>query len=417
MMRRNLLALAALALVLTAGGLRAEATLAAAAYPPAVSPPRAHELGQSYLYLRVYDDSLVVRLEMTVADVDRALGTGWDLDSVTESDVESALARIRSYVESRLDLSAGGVPLPRQFQGAGLVDLGLARYVTLTYIIDDVEVVPEEIDVELAVFFDVDSDHRNLLVIEHNWKTATFNNEAAVSLIFSPRSARQTLDLSSSSVLRGFIGFIWLGVWHILIGFDHILFLMALVLPAVLQRRDGRWEPVPDFRRGLIQIVTIVTFFTIAHSVTLSLAALDLVRLPSRFVESVIAGSIAVAAMASLLPKLNAKEWLIAFAFGLFHGFGFATVLGDIGVGREYLVLSLLGFNVGVELGQIAIIAALFPVLFAMRRKPAYAWIHRIGAVILIGIAMYWFVERSLDVDIPLVPPPLRDLVNTLIGA
>jgi hydrogenase/urease accessory protein HupE len=387
--------------------------LSPAAFSAFSAAARTHDPGQSYLYLRVYDDSLIVRVEMAVADVERVLGLGWDPNDVSAADVAAQAERIRAYVEPKVALAALGSGLPLRFRESGLLDLNTSDYATLTYVAEGWTGIPDEIDVEFTVVFEVDSDHRNMLIIEHNWKTATFNNEGNVSLIFSPRNSRQTLDLTSSSVLRGFIGFIWLGVWHILIGFDHILFLMALVLPAVLQRRDGKWEPVPDFRRGLVKIVTIVTFFTIAHSVTLSLAALDVVRLPSRFVESVIAASIAAAALANLTAKLNVREWAIAFAFGLFHGFGFATVLGDIGMGREYLVLSLLGFNIGVELGQIAIICLAFPILFALRRTAAYRWIRVVGSLLLIGIALYWLAERALGIDIPLVPGPLQSLFGS----
>ena len=142
------------------------------------------------------------------------------------------------------------------------------------------------------MYFDEDSAHRNALIVEHNWKTATFNNEAGISAIFSPGSPRQSLDLSSASTLRGFIGLVWLGVLHIWIGIDHIFFLLALILPSVLTRKEGVWEPVGDFRSALINIVTIVTFFTIAHSVTLAMAGLGLVDLPSALVESIIAASI-----------------------------------------------------------------------------------------------------------------------------
>lgn len=416
-MRRYSLLLLALVVALCAAGVRAHASPVEPAAPTtATDPAVVHEPGQSYLYLRVYDDSMVVRVEMALGDANRALGTSWDPDTVREYDLTAETDRIRAYLEPRVELWTAGTPIPWEFQGIGLLDLDPARYVTATYLIDQLETIPDEIEVLFTVLFEVDSDHRNMLIIEHNWKTSTFNNEAGVSLIFSPRNPRQTLDLSSSTVLRGFIGFIWLGVWHILIGFDHILFLLALVLPSVLQRRDGEWVPVPSFRKGLLQIVVIVSFFTIAHSVTLSLAALDVVRLPSRLVESIIAGSIAIAALAALLPKLSTREWLIAFVFGLFHGFGFATVLGDIGMGREYMVLSLLGFNIGVELGQIAIITLVFPVLFVLRDKPIYDWIRRIGAGLLIAIALYWFLERSLDIDIPLVPPPLRGLVSAILG-
>ncbi|MBT8338335.1 MAG: HupE/UreJ family protein [Gemmatimonadetes bacterium] len=273
-------------------------------------------------------------------------------------------------------------------------------------------------DVFLSTGFDLDDDHRNLVVVEHNWRTSTFFQEGVegqVAMILSPGNPRQALDLTSSTVFRGFLGFIWLGVWHIWIGIDHILFLMALTLPAVLARKEGRWVPVESFREALFNIVAIVTFFTIAHSVTLSLAALGVIELSSRFVESIIAASIAVAAWANLRPTLGIKEWTIAFAFGLFHGFGFATVLGDIGMGREYLVLSLLGFNIGVELGQVAIILAAFPILFALRRTRLYDWILKLGSWFLIAVALLWFFERAFDFNVPLGPillAPFRALMG-----
>lgn len=405
MIRRVFLRFASVLLALVVSAAAAAATTSA-------PNPAPHEPGQTYIYLRVYDDSLVVRVEMAVVDAERVLGFGWDPAAVSAADVRNVEARLRAYVEPKVALRTEGTELSLQFRESGLLDLGTRSYLTLTYEADGWTGIPDEIEVEFTPVFEVDADHRNMLIVEHNWKTATFNNEGNVSLIFSPRSSTQTLDLTSSSVLRGFIGFIWLGVWHILIGFDHILFLMALVLPAVLLRREGEWEPVPDFRRGLVKIVTIVTFFTIAHSVTLSLAALDVIRMPSRFVESVIAASIAAAALANLTARLNVREWMIAFAFGLFHGFGFATVLGDIGMGREYMVLSLLGFNIGVELGQVAIICVAFPVLFSLRRKPVYRWIRVLGSLALIAIALYWFTERAFGIDIPLVPAPLQPLLN-----
>ena len=405
MTRRTLIIFALLAV----GASIATDGVAARWTPPtaeAVGPVPAavvHELGQSYMFLRIYDDSIVVRLEIALTDVERVLGLGWDPEDVTLSEVQGQLDAIRAYAEPRFGLSTSGGPLPIRFDHVELRYLVLADYVLLTYLIEGLDEIPDAVEVLYSVMFEVDGNHRNLLVIEHNWKTGTFDNELMVSLIFSPRNPQQTLDLTSSSILRGFIAFIGLGVWHIWIGLDHILFLIALILPAVLFRSEGRWEPVPDFRAALIKIVTIVTFFTIAHSVTLSLAALDVVRLSSRLVETIIAGSIAVAAWANLVPKLNVKEWSIAFTFGLFHGFGFASVLGDIGIGREHLVLSLLGFNVGVELGQMAVICAIFPFIYLLRRTGLYRWILRLGSWALIAIAMYWALERAFNIDIPIV--------------
>jgi HupE/UreJ protein len=355
------------------------------------------------MFLRVYDDSLVVRLEIATAHLDIALGLGWDADEgVTLAQIEQQIEAIRRYSESHFGVSIAGQSLEAVYRGVDVLSIGLGDFVQLEYHIDDLESIPEVIEVYYSVLFDIDSTHRNLLVVEHNWKTATFNNELVFSLVFSPRNDRQVLDLSKSSWLRGVIGLVWLGVLHIWIGIDHILFLMALVLPSVLVRRSGGWEPVAGFKDGFFNILWIVTFFTIAHSVTLGLAGFGVVRLPSRLVETIIAGSIAVAAAANLLPSLKVKEWVIAFGFGLFHGFGFASVMGDIGIGRDHLIVSVFGFNVGVEIGQMTIIAIVFPSLFLLRKHRLYLPLMRWGSYGLIAIAMVWFGERISGVNVPL---------------
>jgi len=193
-------------------------------------------------------------------------------------------------------------------------------------------------------------------------------------------------------------------VWHIWIGLDHILFLMALVLPSVLRRESGRWQPAENFGRALVKILTIVSCFTIAHTITLSLAALGVVNVPSRLVESVIALSITLAALHNLWPVAKVNEAAIAFVFGLFHGFGFASVLGSLGLGTDHLVWSLLGFNLGVEIGQVAIIAVVFPLLFIARRWRIYTLGFRLGSVGLVAIGLLWVAERSTGFNVPLIP-------------
>jgi hypothetical protein len=369
-----------------------------------VSPDtvRAHAVGQSYIFLRVYEDSLVVTLELTVPDLNRRLNLGWDPSAVTRQDVERNLAAIRAYVEPRFALRTAQGDLRPQFRSFDMLYLEVTNFVMMRYVITGTRGIPASLSARYDALFDLEPTHRNFFIIEHNWKTGTFNSEAIVG-VFTPEQPTITVDLSKSAAWRGFVAMIRQGVWHIWIGLDHILFLVALALPAVLIRSGGRWEPVDSFRTALKAIVVIVTCFTLAHSVTLSLAALDIVALPSRLIESVIAGSIAVAAAANLMPRLRVREAVLAFAFGLFHGFGFATVLGDLGLGHEHMVLSLLGFNIGVEFGQLAIICAVFPVLFVLRRTAAYGWLMKIGSLGLIGLATIWLYERAMDVNVPIV--------------
>jgi hypothetical protein len=262
--------------------------------------------------------------------------------------------------------------------------------------------VPERLTIDYRVLFDALPGHRGFLLVEHNWATGTFANEGQISLVFSAADPRQEFDIASGGRLRGFLAVVKVGVEHIWMGFDHLLFLVALLLPSVLVRKDGRWRDGADFVPALINVVKIVTAFTVAHSVTLSLASLGLVHLPGRLVEVIIAASIAIAAADLVFPVFRGRIWLVVFGFGLFHGFGFAGALEEMGLLRENLGLSLLAFNLGVELGQVAIVIALFPVLFAVRRIPAYTHVALpLAAAGMIAISIGWVVERAFDVQLP----------------
>lgn len=363
----------------------------------------AHAPRQGYMFLRLYSDSAVVRLELNVADLEAVLRLGWAAAvRPTRAQVLTELPRIRGYAEAHFALGDGTSNVAPAFRDFSFRGADNAEYLLLEYTVD--RPLPDSLSITLTPFFEIDDVHRNLVVIEHNWRTGTFNNESGVSMILSRSEATQVLDLTGSSLFRGFLALVRLGIWHIWIGLDHILFLFALILPSVLARKDGRWVPADRFGTALLKIFTIVSFFTIAHTITLSLAAFGVVELPSRLVESVIAGSIAIAALHNLWPVARVNEAAIAFVFGLFHGFGFASVLGELGLGTEHFVLSLLGFNLGVEIGQVAIISAIFPILFLVRRLRVYNVAMRTGSVALIAIGMLWLAERTMNFNLPLIP-------------
>ena len=195
---------------------------------------------------------------------------------------------------------------------------------------------------------------------------------------FTPETRETRLTLGGGERL-GAWSFVRLGVEHILTGYDHLLFLLGLLL------RGGGW----------LVLTKIITAFTLAHSVTLALAVLDVVVLPDRLVEAVIALSIACVAAENLVPRpLVARRWLVSFCFGLVHGFGFSSALRELGLPAQGLALSLLGFNVGVELGQAMVVAIALPALALLRTtrwEPRMVWSSSL-AILLVGVVL--FVER-----------------------
>jgi hydrogenase/urease accessory protein HupE len=188
---------------------------------------------------------------------------------------------------------------------------------------------------------------------------------------------------SSREQSRSFWRFLKLGVEHILTGFDHLAFLFALLLAGGSFREAAK----------------IITSFTIAHSITLALATLNLATLPASIVEPVIAVSIVYVGLENIFRREIKRRWLLTFAFGLIHGFGFATVLREIGVGSqgEGVAIPLLSFNLGVEIGQIAIAALVLPLIWKLRRRPGFVIRYVPACSLLIALAGgYWLIERTL---------------------
>ena len=362
----------------------------------------AHEPDQSYVFLRVYDDAMLGRVEISIADLNEALALGLPEDgSVTAESIRSREAMIRSFLTEHVAVAPDAEPTPVEISNFELHMLGDTQYLHGFFSFADLDGKPEVVNVDYSVLFDKKPSHRGFAVVEHNWSTGTFNDESNIMLVFRPGAERQSFEVEGS-VLQGFAAMIGQGAHHIWIGIDHILFLLALLLPSVVRRESGQWQPVDGFRPAIIYVIKVVTVFTIAHTITLSAAALGAISLPSRLVESIIALSIAVAALDIVRQIFGRRIWWVVFVFGLFHGFGFASVLGDIGIGGEYLFHTLFGFNLGVELGQVAVVAVVFPLLFLIRRLAAYPRILLPGgALLLIAISLYWFVERGFDIDLP----------------
>jgi hypothetical protein len=209
------------------------------------------------------------------------------------------------------------------------------------------------------------------------------------------------------STIRGWMGAVGfasifrLGMRHIAEGTDHLLFLLALLLPAPLMVFGSRWAGFAGVRHSLLRIFKVVTAFTIGHSITLALAVLGLVRVPSRPIEVLIALSILVSATHALRPLFPGREAAIAAFFGLIHGLAFATTLGELGLGRWERVASILGFNLGIETMQLVVLALTMPSLVLLSRTRSYSGFRIGGALFAEFASLGWIAERLLGVDNP----------------
>ena len=222
---------------------------------------------------------------------------------------------------------------------------------------------------------------------------------AAAPALGAPRAGRPEAWVQVLRTVRE-------GVDHIASGTDHVLFLVSLLLVSVWRRGDvsvwarpmGDWVARAHWRSATGEVLRLVTAFTVAHSLTLALATFGVLSPPSRWVESLIALSVLVAAVDNLWPILRGPRWVVVFVFGLVHGFGFAGAMQDLGLSAGDLAWPLLGFNLGVELGQLMLVVLVLPLACALRRTTFY----RMGVVLpgsaaIAGMALVWLIERSTD--------------------
>ena len=357
------------------------------------APAVAHKPSDSYLKLTMEGAVIDGQWDIALRDLDHALGLDADGDgAITWGEVRLRHEEIAAYALSQLSIRAGDTACENEAR-EHLVDTHSdGTYAVLRFAV----ICPElsgPLRITYRLFFDLDPQHKGLLNVTRGGRT--------YSAIFSPQQDTWQVDDTGLSRTRQFLAYLREGIWHIWIGFDHILFLLCLLLPAVLERRQGQWRAVPTFGPAAIDVIKIVTAFTAAHSITLSLAALGVIALPSRLVESAIAASVVLAALNNLYPVVSGRLWIIAFAFGLIHGVGFANVLTDLGLPKAGLLQSLIAFNLGVEAGQLAIVSVFLPVAYWMRRSWTYQFITlRAGSVLIAAVGSAWLLERGAGLSI-----------------
>ncbi|HEY2590118.1 MAG TPA: HupE/UreJ family protein [Steroidobacteraceae bacterium] len=357
------------------------------------STAAAHKPSDSYLALTVPAAGTVLEGQWDIAlrDLEFALGLDANRDgAITWGELKAARTRIAEYAFSRLTLE--GIGRGERARCATLltgllVDEHVDGHYAVLRFHADCGLRPMQLAVNYQLLFDVDPTHRGLLNV------VGYGHEQAE--VLSNDAPAMTVNLASPERWQQFKDFLIEGIWHIFKGYDHILFLLTLLFPAVVLYGRYGWEPRESLREAALDVLKVVTAFTLAHSLTLSLAVLGLIHLPARWMESAIAVTVLLGSLNNLRPVIVNRRWAVALAFGLVHGFGFASVLSDLGLKGTSLVLALVGFNSGVEIGQIAIVLCVLPMAFVLRHTTLYRRAFMpAGAVAISVVAVYWLIAR-----------------------
>jgi hypothetical protein len=349
---------------------------------------QAHQSRENFVDMQMHDRTLVFNMDIESANFEQTMpidDSSNGIVSFTElkRHKEEILSRLFDHFSARCDgeklaIAVHGYAPHRRQDQTYLKITSDARFSTC-----------RNLQVRYDLFFAEDPQQKALF---------TFN-KAETIYRFDPDHRTQTVSGQPQSLWEQFVLFFHEGVWHIWIGFDHILFVLMLLFPAVLFSKTETGSE--QFPAALSQMVKVVTAFSVAHSITLFLSVSGLVELPVRFVESAIAASIVVAAWFNLTRQYRHNGVVTAFTFGLLHGFGFAAALQEtLGDYSGTFAMTLLGFNLGVETGQLAIVLPLFPLLYLGRNQPWYRGLLFFVSTVTLLLALLWLIERSFAVSV-----------------
>jgi hypothetical protein len=359
-----------------------------------VAGAQAHSSGNSYLTFSVRGDMPVLRVDVSIRDLDFVFDLDADRNGeVTWGETAARQADLLAWVQAGVQVMVADTVCTLTAQDPMASQHGDGVYFSTEWAVQCPGAStqpPPGLALRYGLMFDQDNLHRGLLKVD-------LPNEAN-SAILSPEQPGAPLVQGSTRLWDIFQRYVVEGVWHIWIGIDHILFLLSLLVLAPLasaRRSVLAWQPVDRFGLAFADVLSVVTAFTVAHSITLGLSVMKWVDPPADLVEPVIALSVVLAALNNLLGWFSLKRWRLAFVFGLIHGFGFANVLLDLGLPTQALAVALGGFNVGVELGQLAIVVAFLSVAWWLRHTAFYRWVVVVGGSLAIAVTgAVWTWER-----------------------
>jgi len=339
----------------------------------------AHDPGLSSLTIQQQTSSLDATLTLAVKDAAQVADLDEDHDGiVTQAEFAKTRSQLETAVAKQLFIAPDGkVAEPQSIRSK--LDENNNVEVRLNF----PAIGFSSLEIQSKIIASLPLGHREYLQIQNSRAETTFERLLSAA---ADRATVEMADAHSSigtfEAAHSFANFLSLGVKHILTGYDHLLFLFGLLLVA----------------RGFLSSLGIITSFTIAHSITLAVATLQLVQIPSRIVEPLIAASIVFVGAENLLRgDIPKARRMVPFGFGLIHGFGFASALREAGIGSGTggIVLRLFSFNLGVELGQIMVAAVALPMIWKLRKKPMFItrWAPACSAAVVL-LGSFWFVER-----------------------
>ena len=369
----------------------------------AAIPAWGHPMPSSAVVLRLHRTEISAELTLPIGE----LATGWEkpLPPDAVKTVQQFGAELEEYVRAHVRPCApDGRPWTVTVRGVTPLDEQEPDVIVALTMTPPAGAPVDRLTLRYDAIFHHLITHTAIVTLASDWRTGVLDEEPVLLGTMRDTNAELVIDRSGGSWIRGFAAMFRLGARHIAEGTDHLLFLLALLLPAPLIAANGRWGGYAGWKTAGRRIVKVVTAFTVGHSITLVFGALGWVRLPGTLVESAIALSILVSAVHAFVPVFRGREVLIAGSFGLVHGLAFATTLAGFGFDALTMVLSVLGFNLGIEAVQLVVVLAAMPWLVLLAPSKFYGPLRITGAALTGIAAAAWLAERTFGWANPIVP-------------
>lgn len=350
---------------------------------PLLTPLSAHQSRENYIELTRGETVWTFQCDIETDNFSKVLQIDDNANTIVSwPELRANEKKITDYLLKNIVLKEGKQLLP-----LSVADYDIDRRDDQSYLRVTLTSKPcsrgETCTLYYRLFFDIDPLQRVFLTIK--------GEQNSTPMLLTPHQPDVTVQGSEQTLWQQFGAFFKEGLWHIWTGYDHLLFLLMLLLPALVDKSGDNVRRHLSIKKAFRRIVTIVTLFSVAHSLTLSAAFFDYVSINPKIIEGGITVSVMVTALLNLFDVTVKRLYLMVFAFGLLHGLGFANALHAITMSTSHIVVSLLGFNLGVEAGQIVLVSLVMPFLYLLA---GYGFYHRWGARALSGLtllmATYW---------------------------